>query len=110
MSGTPIGSGILIQFPIPEIRVRFFFRIPLLKIIKSEFRFQNLEFRFFYVGTQYISFHTRKQPQHLFLPKLHLLVLYEKRVDVMLAGLKMSRCDAGGQNNHATKLTSTQNK
>jgi hypothetical protein len=31
ISGTPIGSGIPIPFPIPEIPVGFFFRIPLLK-------------------------------------------------------------------------------
>jgi hypothetical protein len=42
--------------------------------------------------------------------KLHLLALLVKQEDVMLAGLKMSKCDVGRQNNHAAILTSTQNE
>jgi hypothetical protein len=58
--------------------------------------------------------------QYLFPPKLHLLAPIVKQVDVILAGkiimlpnlhlLKTSRCGFGGQNNHAAKLTPTQNK
>ncbi len=119
-SGTPIGSRVPIPFPIPDILVGFFFRILLLKRHQLGFRYLNSEFRFFYVGTQYISFCTTKQSQYLFPPKLHLLALLVKQVDVILAGkvimppnwhlLKTSRCDFCGQNNHASKLTSTQNK
>jgi hypothetical protein len=51
-------------------------------------------------------------------PQLHLLILVGKQVGVFLAGkiimppnlhlFKMSRCNFGRQNNHATKTTSTQ--
>jgi hypothetical protein len=63
-----------------------------------------------YGGFQLNSFHTRSKSQNLFSPKLHLLALLVKLVDVMLAGLKTSRCDVGGQNNHAAILTFTQNE
>jgi hypothetical protein len=33
---------------------------------------------------------------------------FSKQVDVMLVGFKTSRCDVGGQNNHAAILTSIQ--
>ncbi len=57
ISGTPVGSRFPILFLIPDIPVDFFFEFCCWKVIKSEFRFQNLEFRIlFYVGTQYISF------------------------------------------------------
>ncbi len=46
ISGTPIGSGILIQFTIPRIPVKFFFsNSNVWRVRKSEFRFQNSEFR-----------------------------------------------------------------
>ncbi len=81
ISGTPIRSGVLIPFLIPEIPVRFFFlNSAVKKINKLEFRFQNLEFQKKTVGTQYTSFRTRKTVAAIFtstqrwlLPYLHLL-------------------------------------
>jgi hypothetical protein len=106
--GTPIGSGI--PFLISKIPVGFFFDSA---VEKSSNWNSDSEIRnsgFFYVGTQYISFRTRKQSQYLFPPKLHKHALLVKRVDVMFAGLKTSRCDVGRQNNHAAIVTSTQNE
>ncbi len=61
ISGTPIGSGIPIPFLIAEIPVGFFFEFRCWKIDKSEFRFQNSEFKKkLHGGTQYTSFCTRK--------------------------------------------------
>ncbi len=58
ISGTSIGSGILIPFLIPDIPVGIFFEFCCWKVIKLEFRFQNSEFQILcYVRTEYISFH-----------------------------------------------------
>ncbi len=46
ISGTPIGSGILILFLIPEITAGFFFEIPIAgKSENYNFDLQNLEFQ-----------------------------------------------------------------
>jgi hypothetical protein len=94
-----------------RFRLENLFRIPQLKI--HQIRISIPKFRIpkkFNIGIQYISFRTRKQSQYLFPPKLHLLALLVKRVDVMLVGLNTSRCDVGRQNNHAAILRSTQNE
>jgi hypothetical protein len=41
ISGTPIGSGILILFTIPKIPVVFFWNFDFWRVRKSEFRFAN---------------------------------------------------------------------
>ncbi len=60
ISGPPIGRKFRFVFWFRIFRLDFFFEFHCWKVIKSEFRFGNLEFWIlFYIGSEYISFHMR---------------------------------------------------
>ncbi len=128
ISWNPIGSKIPLPFQIPGIPVGFFLEFHCWKVIKLEFWFAKLGILvFFHVGTQYISFCTYRprltseNSRNIFFCQNYIYLLYldchVKWVDANLAGkiimptkihlLKTSRCNFGGQNNHATTITST---
>ncbi len=107
ISGTPIGSGILIPFQILGILVRFFFWIPLLKSHQTRVPICKIwnSINFSCRNSVHLILYIY-QGQH----QKTLAVSFPAKITSTCFTWKTSRCNFGRQYNHATKFTSTQNK
>ncbi len=101
ISGTPIGSGIPILFPIPDIPVRFFFWILLLKIHQIGIPIPKFDFP---------NFGLHRNSIHLILNQKTIAISFPAKITSTCSTCKTSRCHFGGQHIHAAKSTSTQNE
>ncbi len=100
ISGTPIGSRILIPFLIPDIPVRIFLNSA---VEKSSNRNSDFEIR----NSKILL---RRNSVHLILYQKTIAISFPAKITSTCSTCKTSRCNFGTQNNHATKLTSTQNE